>query len=731
MAAAIVEFDALADPVRAAAEDDDLLPVRRRALIGELARERRLIGRIHVGGGGGEFRGAGVDALESGANAERVTLLRHLGLQALGQHGKARVRKSHRLQRAHAKRVGRQAVGLDLQFHVDDAAHLAKKPWIDLARIEDLVIGPAEPHRLRHLQETVRRRRAECGADRVLVVAAAESLDLDFVEPGQPGLQPAQRLLQALLEGAADRHHFADRLHRRRQGVGGAGKFFERKAWNLGDDVVDGRLERRRRRAAGNVVGDFIERVADRELGRDLGDRESGRLRGQRRGARHPRVHLDHDHAPVGGIDAELHIGAAGLDADFAQHRQRGVAHDLVFLVGQRQRRRDGDGIAGMHAHRIEVLDRADDDAIVLLVAYHLHLELFPAEHQFLDQDFVGRGGVEAAFDDVEKLFLVVGDAAAGAAHGEGRADDRGQPDLGQRHQRLAERVLLVALAALAFAERPLPLALFQRRAGQLLAFGLVFVAVGLLQRRGVGEPRFRRLQADLLHRVAEKLAILGLVDGVRRGADHLDVEFIERALPAQRQRTVQRGLAAHGRQQRKAARDDVAFLLDDLGDDFGRDRLDIGGISQFRVGHDGGRIGIDEDDAVALFLQRLHRLGAGIVEFAGLADHDGTSADDQDGGDICSFGHQLSDWILGTKKGRAAARPLSQERGSPLARGWSLDQIPHPRNPQKRAINGEIGVRQGLGRELSRGPGPSTLSFARATPGSLATVWRGCAELA
>ena len=689
--AAIVELDALADPVRAAAEDDDLLLVGRRALVGEHARERRFIGRIHVGGGGGEFRGAGVDALECRADAERVPLRRHVGLGGLGQHGQPRVGEAHGLQRAHAERIRRQSVRLDLGFHVDDAAHLAEEPRIDLAGIEDLLVRPAEPHRLRHLQEAVRRRRAECGADRVLVVAAAEPLDLDLVEPGQPGLEPAQRLLQALLEGAADRHHFADRLHRRRQGVGGAGKFLERKAGNLGDDVIDGRLERGGRRAAGDVVGDFIERVADRELGGDLGDRKAGGLGSQRRGARHPRVHLDHHHAAVVGVDAELHVGAAGLHADLAQHRQRGVAHDLVFLVGQRQRRRHRDGIAGVHAHRIEVLDRADDDAIVLLVAHHLHLELFPAEHGFLDQDFVGRGGVEAAFDDVEELFLVVGDAAAGAAHGEGGADDRGQPDFGQRHQRLAERMLLVALAALAFAERPLPFELFERCAGQLLAFGVVFVAIGFLQGRGIGEPRLRRLKPDLGHGLAEELAILGLVDGIRSGADHLDVELVERALPAQRQRAVQRGLAAHGRQQRKAARDDVAFLLDDLGDDFGGDRLDIGGISQFRVGHDGGRIGIDEDDAVALFLQRLHRLGAGIVEFAGLADHDGTGADDQDGGDICSFGHQLSDWILGTKKGRACrASPKPRARVT-LARGWSLDQIPHPRNPQKRAINGEI----------------------------------------
>ena len=173
----------------------------------------------------------------------------------------------------------------------------------------------------------------------LLVVALAEALDLDLVEPVEAGLERAQRLLQRFGEGAADRHRLADRLHRGRQHRFGAGEFLEGEARDLGDDVVDRRLERGRRRAAGDVVGDLVERVADRELGRDLGDRKSGRLRGERGGARHARVHLDDDHAPVGRIDGELHVRAAGLDADLAQDRDRGVAHDLEFLVGQRQRR--------------------------------------------------------------------------------------------------------------------------------------------------------------------------------------------------------------------------------------------------------------------------------------------------------------------------------------------------------------------------------------------------------
>jgi hypothetical protein len=67
-------------------------------------------------------------------------------------------------------------------------------------------------------------------------------------------------------------------------------------------------------------------------------------------------------------------------------------------------------------------------------------------------------------------------------------------------------------------------------------------------------------------------------------------------------------------------------LLLDDLGHHLGRDRLDVGRVRQLRVRHDGGRIGVDEDDAIALGLQGLAGLGAGIVELAGLSDDDGAA---------------------------------------------------------------------------------------------------------
>ena len=147
-----------------------------------------------------------------------------------------------------------------------------------------------------------------------------------------------------------------------------------------------------------------------------------------------------------------------------------------------------------------------------------------------------------------------------------------------------------------------------------------------------------RHVEADGLHGLLEQLAVLGLVDGLALGADHLHAVFFQHALAVEIERGVQRGLAAHGRQQRVRA-----LLCDDLRDRLPGDRLDVGGVGHLRVGHDGGRIGVDQNDAVALFAQRLAGLRAGVVELAALADDDRAGADDQDAFDVGAFRHGLS----------------------------------------------------------------------------------------
>ena len=132
---------------------------------------------------------------------------------------------------------------------------------------------------------------------------------------------------------------------------------------------------------------------------------------------------------------------AAGLDADAPDDAPRHVAHALILFVRERERRRHGDAVAGVHAHRIDVLDRADDDEVVRDVAHHLELELLPADDRLLNQNLVHRAEVEATARQLAELFDVVGDAAANAAKCERRPDDGGKPDFLDYRESLIDRL--------------------------------------------------------------------------------------------------------------------------------------------------------------------------------------------------------------------------------------------------------------------------------------------------
>ena len=596
--AAVVELDALADTVGAATENHDLVATARVGLA------LFLVGRVHIGGVGGEFGSAGVDALVHRQHFQLVAVRAQALLGNAQQLGQTRVGEALALELEHQVIVdGGQTQGLHSGFVLDQIFDLHQEPLVDAGQLEHFGDALAGAESIGHVPDAVGAGHGQLTTQSAFSFRVVE-VELR-IEAGNADFQAAQGFLHRLLEGTADGHDFTHGLHLGGQAGVGFREFLEGKTRHLGHHIIDGRLERRRGTTAGDVVGQLVEGVTDSQLGGDLGDREAGGLRGQRRGTRHARVHLDHHHAPGVRADAELHVGAAGFHADLTQHRQRGVAHDLVFLVGQGLRRGNGDRVAGVHAHRVEVLDGADDDAVVLLVADHLHLVFLPADQRFVDQQLVGRRQVQATGADFFEFFTVVGDAAAGAAHGEGRTDDAGEADLLQH------------------------------------AVGFFHIVRDAGNRAG---------QADVLHRLVETRAVFGLVDGVGVGTDHLDAEFFQDAVLFQIQGAVQRSLATHGRQQRVRA-----LLLDDLGHGGPLDRLDVGGVGHRRVGHDGGRVGVHQNDAKTFFLQRLARLCAGVVELTGLADDDGAGTEDQDAFDVCTFWHFLTLESLGQSAGLAA----------------------------------------------------------------------------
>ena len=425
MHAAVVELDPLADTVRSAAQDHDPVTVARSDLALVLP------GGVVVGGLGLELGGAGVHQLVGGLDAQVAPGGAHLGgLHAAGG-GDLRVGVAQAL--GLAQQVRAELLRAQATLELDQLAHVLEEPGIHRGRLEELLQGPARAQGLVQVDQPLGVGGAQQrGKD--LARRRLDALDLAArveAEARLAGLEPAQGLLECLLEGPADGHRLAHALHLRAKRGVGAAELLEGEARDLHHRVVDGGLEAGRG-LPGDVVLDLVEGVAHGELGGELGDREARRLGGQGGRARDARVHLN-DHDPTGlGVDRELAVRAAGLHADLAHDADRGVAQVLVLAVGERLGRRDGHRVPGVDAHRIEVFDGAHDHDVVVLVAHDLHLELLPPEQRLLHEDLAVHREGEAARHDLLELLHVVGDAAAGAAKREGRADHARQADLGQ-----------------------------------------------------------------------------------------------------------------------------------------------------------------------------------------------------------------------------------------------------------------------------------------------------------
>ena len=126
-----------------------------------------------------------------------------------------------------------------------------------------------------------------------------------------------------------------------------------------------------------------------------------------------------------------------------------------------------------MYTHRIQIFNRAYDDAVVRLIAHHLHLEFFPAQQRFFDQQLTGGRCLQATLANCLELFGVVSNTASGSTQRKARSND-------------------------------------SRKAQGLLHRPSLFHAVGDV---GTG-----RAQANLCHRMFELQAILGFIDGLWAG---------------------------------------------------------------------------------------------------------------------------------------------------------------------------------------------------------------------
>ena len=331
-----------------------------------------------VGRGAGELGGAGVHGLERRPHAQHLTARAHGELVGSREVRDLRVGQPHALEQA--ERVGIELVqrhAAQVLLHAHDVGHARDEEGVHAARRARALDRPAAAQRLGQVEDALGRGTRHEVFQRLVGRVGLAAFAVGS-QARAPVLQRAHGLAERFLERSADGHDLADGLHARGQRVVGALELLEREARHLHHAVVDGRLEAGGR-GLRDVVHDLVERVAHGQLRGRLRDGEARGLRRERRGARHAGVHLYDDHAAVFRVDGELHVGAAGLHADLLEDGQRRRAHALVLHVRQRLRGRHRDGVARVHAHGVEVLDGAHDDAVAGAVAHDLHLVLCPA----------------------------------------------------------------------------------------------------------------------------------------------------------------------------------------------------------------------------------------------------------------------------------------------------------------------------------------------------------------
>ena len=128
-------------------------------------------------------------------------------------------------------------------------------------------------------------------------------------------------------------------------------------------------------------------------------------------------------------VECELHVAAA-FDLQRADDFQCAVAQHVIFLVGQRLRRADYDGIARVNADRIKIFHVADGDGGVVFVAHHFVFDFLKTFDAFFDEHLVNRRQGECIFHQFLELFRRLRKTAARAAERKCRAKHHRKPDV-------------------------------------------------------------------------------------------------------------------------------------------------------------------------------------------------------------------------------------------------------------------------------------------------------------
>ncbi|CAB4344254.1 unannotated protein [freshwater metagenome] len=110
-------------------------------------------------------------------------------------------------------------------------------------------------------------------------------------------------------------------------------------------------------------------------------------------------------------------------------------------MVRKRLGRSDGDRIAGVHAHRVDIFDGANNHAVVGVITHDFEFVFFPTSDRGFDQDLGDRARLEAVGGDLFELFHRRCNAGSASAQDVGRTNNRWESDSSDHRHGLFEVV--------------------------------------------------------------------------------------------------------------------------------------------------------------------------------------------------------------------------------------------------------------------------------------------------
>ena len=406
LAAAIIKFNSLTNTIWSAAKNDDLglggdsYFVIKHALA--VVRERALVCGIKIWSGGVKFCGARVYQFVDGLNTGLLAVCAHFqncvgGDGAQIQVGKLRVGVTMRLG-LKQNLVGQLVKRFIFAQHIfkgDKFRKLRDIPRVITGELANAFHAPRAFQGVTHVIQAPLTCDREFPnksffRDRPLNLAAISKITGGAALRRKPlvvsiktksvalHLHGANYFLQRFFKCAPNTHGLAHTFHLSGEAFVGLREFFKCPTRHFHHDIIKCWFKARAG-VSHNIIAQFIKRVTNSKLGRNFGDWKTSRLAGKSAGATHARIHFNNNHVTVGRVDGELHIAAASFNSHRTHNAERRVAHALIFLITQRHDWRNGDAVAGVHTHGIQVFNSAHNDAVVLAISHHFKFIFFPA----------------------------------------------------------------------------------------------------------------------------------------------------------------------------------------------------------------------------------------------------------------------------------------------------------------------------------------------------------------